>query len=78
VSAIRNIERHEAFIGAIVSWMHKPRGGYGYIIPVPAVIAGLNLDGDRATIQVKTKAGSTVIRHVLLSSLRWPNSPFRQ
>lgn len=68
---MRTIESHEAFVGALVAWMHTPRGGYGYTIPVDAKIVALNLHGDRAVIEVKTKAGAMVTRNVKTSSLRW-------
>ena len=65
------IEPHEAFVGACCTWMHTPRGGYGYTIPVDARIIALNLTGTRATIEVKTKAGAVVKRSVETRNLRW-------
>lgn len=55
-------------LGELVTWIHTPRGGYGYEIPVDAKI--LALKGDRATIEVQTKDGRTVKRRVLTKNLR--------
>lgn len=68
---MRPVESHEAFVGALVSWLHVPRGGYGYEYPVDAEIVALNLQGDRARIKVTTRSGETVHRHVDTSRLRW-------
>lgn len=68
---MRTVESHEAFVGAQVLWMHTPRGGYGHTIPVEARIDALNLQGDKARIEVVTKAGEVVLRNVKTSSLRW-------
>ena len=70
---MRPVESHEACVGALVLWMHKPRGGYGYTIPVDARITALNQNGDRATIEVKTKVGARVSRTVKTSALQWKN-----
>jgi hypothetical protein len=70
---MKMIESHEAFVGALVVWLHTPRGGYGYIYPVDAKICALNLQGDKAKIEVAKKSGETVFRNVNISSLRWPN-----
>lgn len=67
-------ESHELFIGALVDWVHKPRGGYGYAMRVPAQVVALNLQGDRARIAVETKSGAKVKKYVLDTSLRWRKS----
>lgn len=67
----RRVESHEAFVGALVTWMHVPRGGYGYTMPVDAEIVALNLHGDRVGIRVRTRLGRTVRRYVDVASLRW-------
>lgn len=74
------VKSHEAFIGALVVWMHAPRGGYGYSCPVPARIVALNPPGDRAIILARKRDGSEVRRSVHVASLRWregipPNAP---
>jgi len=62
---------HELFVGALVSWMNKPRGGYGYVVPVDAKVTALSLDGHLADIEVRTKGGATVKRRVCSTKLRW-------
>jgi hypothetical protein len=64
------IQSHETFVGMLVSWMHVPRGGYGYTMPVDAQIVSLNPQGDRAIIEVQTRAGRTVRRTVHVDNLR--------
>ena len=61
---------HELFAGALVDWLHTPRGGYGFTIRVPAKIVALNLMGTIAVIEVKTASGATVRRRVAHVSLR--------
>lgn len=68
---MKPVRSHEAFIGALVTWLHVPRGGYGYEYPVDATIVGLNLQGDRARIEVTTRSGENVLRNVSTDSLRW-------
>lgn len=70
-SHLMQVESHETFVGACVIWMHTPRGGYGYSYPIKAKIVKLNLQGDRATIEVERIDGQIVKRNVLTSSLRW-------
>ena len=62
---------HEVFDGALVSWSHKPRGGYGYLCLVDATVEALSPDGTRARIIVETAQGKTVRRTVSIGSLRW-------
>jgi hypothetical protein len=59
------------FVGALVTWLHVPRGGYGYTYPVDAEVKALNLDGTKATIEVKKRDGTLVERQVKTESLRW-------
>lgn len=68
---LKPIASHESRVGMLCYWLHVPRGGYGYVLPVPAKIVGLNLMGDRAIIEVQKRDGSTVRRHVLVTNLRW-------
>ena len=67
----RVVLSHEAFVGALVSWQHVPRGGFGFVCPVDAKIVALNLQGDVADIAVTTRAGRRVERRVKVESLRW-------
>lgn len=64
------IASHEAFIGMLVTWVHVPRGGYGYAIPVDATIVKLSVDGTRAVVAVRTKSGARVERNVRTENLR--------
>lgn len=67
----RVVLSHEAFVGALVTWLHVPRGGYGFECPIDAEVVALNLQGDSAVIAVATRAGRTVERRVKVESLRW-------
>lgn len=71
----RPVESHEAFVGALVTWMHVPRGGFGHTMPVDAKIIALSPHGARATIEVRTKTGGTVHRSVQTANLRWRGAP---
>lgn len=64
------LHSHELFVGMLVSWIHTPRGGYGYSYPVNATIVALSLDGTRVDIEVQTRQGETVKRRVSYASLR--------
>ena len=61
---------HELFVGALVDWMHVPRGGYGFTLRIPAQIVALNLMGTIAVIAFKTASGATIRRRVAHVSLR--------
>jgi len=54
--------------GAPATWIHVPRGGYGYQVPVDATI--LKLHGKTCTIEVTTRAGTKVKRRVSVENLR--------
>jgi hypothetical protein len=66
--------------GDRVTWMHIPRGGYGYSLPIDAEI--VKLHAKHATVKVKKRSGEVVRRRVTLSSLRekptWPHGPVRE
>lgn len=66
-----DVESHQLFVGALVSWLHVPRGGYGYGVHVDAKVVALNLQGNRARIEVAKKDGSTALRDVPVESLYW-------
>lgn len=55
-------------VGDHVTWLHVPRGGYGYSMRVDAEIVGLY--DKHATVVVKKRSGETVRRRVALASLR--------
>lgn len=62
----------DVFPGALVTWMHTPRGGYGYTMPVDAeVVAHASRPGTWVSIRVTTRAGRVVKRRVDVRNLRW-------
>lgn len=58
-------------IGQRVTWLHQPRGGYGFTVPVDARVIRFSRRG-RPVIEVRTAAGEIVTRCVLAESLRAP------
>lgn len=56
-------------VGEQVTWMHQPRGGYGYVMPTPARIVRFSPRG-RPVIEVTMVSGEVVTRCVLTESLR--------
>jgi hypothetical protein len=65
----------QLFIGALVTWWHVPRGGYGYETPVPAEVRAVHRETCRATIAAKLAKGGTKHVVVKLASLWWPKVP---
>lgn len=61
--------RDDIFPGALVLWLHTPRGGYGYTIQVSARV--IRVKRDRVRIAAKRQDGSEVERSVLPEKLRW-------
>lgn len=62
----------DVYPGALVTWMHTPRGGYGYTMPVDAeVIAHDRRPSTKVTIEVTTTKGAKVRRIVDVKNLRW-------
>jgi hypothetical protein len=43
--------------GSRVTWLHQPRGGYGYVIPVPATVK--RLTARRVLIAADLASGGT-------------------
>jgi len=64
------MDRSECSVGMACTWMHVPRGGYGYMVPVPGVVTKLGIS--RVRIEVKTHSGRAVQRWVRPESLRRP------
>ena len=63
----------DVFPGARVVWLHVPRGGYGFILPVEAeVVSHGGRPSMRVKIQVETRVGKRVNRVVDAENLRWP------
>lgn len=54
--------------GMTVRWLHNPRGGYGFAVPVDVVI--MRVGPKRVRIRVPLKDGRQVERVVLAESLR--------
>lgn len=54
--------------GALATWRHTPRGGYGYTMSVNATIVIVH--GELVIIEAETRTGAIVKRRVLASSLR--------
>ncbi len=62
----------DVFPGASVTWLHVPRGGYGYVLPVDAEVAAHGrAPSTRVTIVVATRSGRRVKRSVDAANLRW-------
>lgn len=59
----------DIYRGALVVWIHVPRGGYGYQLPIRAKV--LLVGREKARIEMKKKDGSLVERVVKVDSLRW-------
>ena len=55
--------------GQLMLWMHRPRGGYGYSVPIPAVVVSHHA-GTWVVIEVELRDGSKVKRRVDVASLR--------
>jgi hypothetical protein len=74
-STIHNRFVDQIFIGALVTWLHKPRGGYGYEVRVPAEVRAIHRTTGRVTIAAALNGGG--IKHVVvpLLSLRWRQEP---
>lgn len=62
----------DVFPGALVLWLHTPRGGYGYVLPIEAkIVASQRRPRESVTIEVQTRAGQAVLRRVQAKNLRW-------
>lgn len=62
----------DIFPGALVTWLHTPRGGYGYTMPVDAkVISHARRPRTWVRIEVPTRDGRKVERRVDIKNLRW-------
>ena len=63
----------DVFPGALVTWLHVPRGGYGYELPIPAkVIDHAARPKTWVIIEVERRDGSRATRRLAdVASLRW-------
>jgi hypothetical protein len=55
-------------LGQRVTWLHEPKGGYGYTIPVDGVVR--KIGPKRIQIEAKLKSGDTKLTWVNPSKLR--------
>lgn len=62
------LTRDDVYRGRLVTWLHVPRGGYGYVMPIDAKV--IDVRGQKAEILVEQKDGRKVCRWVKISSLR--------
>lgn len=61
----------DVFPGRLMLWMHRPRGGYGYSVPIPAVVVSHAMRPETwVVIEVARRDGSKVKRRVDVASLR--------
>lgn len=62
----------DVFPGCLLTWLHTPRGGYGYTMPVDAkCVAYARSPGTWVRIEVKKTTGELVTRRVQPANLRW-------
>jgi hypothetical protein len=61
----------DVYPGCLVTWLHVPRGGYGYVLPVDAKVVWCGRTAKTVRIEVVTKDGRTVVRTVDPKNLRW-------
>lgn len=54
--------------GDSITWLHQPRGGYGYVYPVDGTV--VRTFGRRVVIQVLLRTGALVERRVRSENLR--------
>jgi hypothetical protein len=54
--------------GLCVIWLHKPRGGYGYVIRVPGAV--LSWTASKVQLEVIRADGSRVVRQVPRDRIR--------
>lgn len=56
--------------GSRVVWMHRPRGGYGYTIHIPATVVSIRRTTGRVVIDAEAADGGTKRVTVRAASLR--------
>lgn len=64
----RRVMRGDLYRGALVTWLHKPRGGYGFVMPIGATVLAVR---QKVAIVVTTADGREVSRMVDAENLRW-------
>lgn len=62
----------DVFPGCLLTWMHTPRGGYGYTYPVSAkVLSYSRRPSSKVTIEI-AKADEMLVKRVVdVANLRW-------
>lgn len=61
----------DVFPGSLVTWIHVPRGGYGFDVPIPAKVCVVaRRPRTWVVIEVTTRRGALVKRRVDVASLR--------
>lgn len=58
--------------GDEVTWLHEPRGGYGYVFRIPGIVVGHGRC--RVKIEIAKASGEKVVRHVNEESLRFDSA----
>lgn len=62
----------DVFPGALVTWLHVPRGGYGFAVPTPAkVLSHGRRPATWVRIEVAARDGRNVKRRVDVARLRF-------
>jgi hypothetical protein len=61
----------DVFVGALVTWLHVPRGGYGFTVHIPAKVVGYRRrPSTNVTIEVHGRGGLRR-KTVSVDRLRW-------
>ena len=62
----------DVYPGLLVTWLHTPRDGYGFAMPIDAtVVSHARRPRTWVRVKVTTRSGRTVQRVVDVSTLRW-------
>lgn len=65
----------DVFAGRLCTWIHTPRGGYGFSTPVDAEVLNYSKETGRVTIRVSTASGHPAKRVVAVGNLRERPAP---
>lgn len=72
----RDVAERPIVVGDWCTWLHVPRGGWGHLWPVDALVKELR--GEKAKVEVTLRSGARDERWVKLKSLkRWEAQPKR-
>lgn len=64
----KRLTADDCWRGRLCTWVHTPRGGYGFSVPVPATIVRRS-GQSHAIIEASLRDGSTVGRRVAIANL---------